>query len=793
MDKNWIKRIKKNKATIALSKYLIFIIKQINEKNIHDEFIKKNLGYDEILIEEASKDILELNPKKKRRKFHQLTSKNIIKKGLSTLFDFKQKEKEERNVHLIYYCLLKFKGLIRYMNFQGLEKGDIKKISYYIKHIKFKKGEYVFRQGDKSDALYGVINGKVIIREIKPNDYFKKLKEDYFSGNLNEENFDSISNIPIYYFMSDCEEGSSESESESENNDNNNNENNNNNNKNNNKNNINNNKNNINNIEFDYNSDDEKRKKYKKKKSILNSPDSPEIIRRTREKINKLRFQKVEKETEDQIDRDIDKKVIWERRKEIDLKIRFKKPKKKIKKPKEKIIIKSLKEFQTPKEELKEEILFNFIKEFEYENFQITNGMCFGEWGLVYSIPRTTSIYCIEDCNLFYLEKPYFKRILSSKFELSDINKIDFLLKTFPILKNNPENNIRIGHLLTKIVPMFFENEAIVYTPFDKALNIFAIYQGECNLVSLKNPKNKDDYLMRKRDLKVISILTEGAISGFESCLDYDSNYNNALIISKEFTTLLKINIKVISEKYKDFKKSVYPMFIEHKKIYDRIKNKGDKIKMAFNLKRINDDKCIDKIVKNAMIKPKQSKFLNDFKYNNIVIDKFDVKKSKNKNKISINYSFKNTSHNNKLKIKLDKSPLFTFNNILTNENDSNKKKKKTKNIFHKRNYNSEKKQSKILSSSSKKLYSNYDNYTISTESHFFPIVNKIKEESNKLNKKRFLIRKILNNHKILNNSLSQIDNYNLINTLSPLISKKKFEFHETGAFTLPFLTESNK
>ena len=37
MDKNWIKRIKKNKATIALSKYLIFIIKQINEKNIHDE------------------------------------------------------------------------------------------------------------------------------------------------------------------------------------------------------------------------------------------------------------------------------------------------------------------------------------------------------------------------------------------------------------------------------------------------------------------------------------------------------------------------------------------------------------------------------------------------------------------------------------------------------------------------------------------------------------------------------------------------------------------------------------
>ena len=170
MDKKWIKRIKKNKATIALAKYLIFLIKQINEKDIHDEILKRNLGYDEILIEESSKDILELNPRKKRKKYCQLTLNNNIKKGLSSLYEFKQNEKEERNVHLIYYCLLKFKGLIRYMNFQGLQKGDIKKISYYIKHKSFKKGEYIFRQGDKSDALYGVLNGKVIIKELKQID-----------------------------------------------------------------------------------------------------------------------------------------------------------------------------------------------------------------------------------------------------------------------------------------------------------------------------------------------------------------------------------------------------------------------------------------------------------------------------------------------------------------------------------------------------------------------------------------------------------------------------------------------
>ena len=102
MDKKWIKRIKKNKATIALSKYLIFLIKQINEKDIHDEILKRNLGYDEILIEESSKDILELNPRKKRKKYCQLTLNNNIKKGLSSLYEFSRitKRRYKKNIIL---------------------------------------------------------------------------------------------------------------------------------------------------------------------------------------------------------------------------------------------------------------------------------------------------------------------------------------------------------------------------------------------------------------------------------------------------------------------------------------------------------------------------------------------------------------------------------------------------------------------------------------------------------------------------------------------------------------------
>ena len=130
--------------------------------------------------------------------------------------------------------------------------------------------------------------------------------------------------------------------------------------------------------------------------------------------------------------------------------------------------------------------------------------MCFGEWGLVYSIPRTTSIYCIEDCDLFYLEKDYFNRILASKFAQSDSNKINFLIRTFPIFKTD----IKVGHILTKIVPLFFENETIVYTPFDKAENLYVVYQGECTLVLIENAISKDDYFIRKTNYTTISRLS---------------------------------------------------------------------------------------------------------------------------------------------------------------------------------------------------------------------------------------------------------------------------------------------
>ena len=94
--------------------------------------------------------------------------KNVIVEGAGVDIE---KKKKQRKVNLIYVSLLKFNGLVRYMLYQGLTKEDIRKISCYIKHQFFKKGEYIFRQHEKSDALYGIIKGKIQIRTVN----FKKI------------------------------------------------------------------------------------------------------------------------------------------------------------------------------------------------------------------------------------------------------------------------------------------------------------------------------------------------------------------------------------------------------------------------------------------------------------------------------------------------------------------------------------------------------------------------------------------------------------------------------------------
>ncbi len=53
---------------------------------------------------------------------------------------------------------------------------------------------------------------------------------------------------------------------------------------------------------------------------------------------------------------------------------------------------------------------------FEFEIVTITEGSCFGEWGLIYNIPRTASAKAKEDSVLFSIDKEAFDKALSVQY-----------------------------------------------------------------------------------------------------------------------------------------------------------------------------------------------------------------------------------------------------------------------------------------------------------------------------------------------------------------------------------------
>jgi hypothetical protein len=423
--------------------------------------------------------------------------------------------------------------------------------------------------------------------------------------------------------------------------------------------------------------------------------------------------------------------------------------------------------------------------------------MCFGEWGLVYSIPRTTSIYCLEDCNLFYLDKDPFNRILAQKFLKSDINKLHFLLKTFPLFKND----LKDGKLLRKVTPLFFENETIVYTPFDKADYLYVVYQGECALVNLnKFNYTKEDFFTHKNNLKVISKLTQGGIAGYESCFNYECNYKNALLITKEFTTLIRININLISEKYKDFKKSIIPLYEEQKKIYEKIRGRGEKIKNIFNLNKLIEDNkfSINNVVKNAMIPPKKTKFQNDFKSKSIVISNNLINEENNNCIDNKTTNLKISFNNKKLRAKLEKNYSY-HNKRLSAKKLSSNKFLPDLNINNTNNHRLQKSFSpkSITKTSSfgntgKKTVSFLDN-SISSATQFYNSRNR----NNELyySKRQFLTKKLINYKNSKFSSESSIGknavHYEIKNIL-PVVKKNKILFYNSGKYNLPFLSDGN-
>ena len=601
---------KKNTVVKILGMFLINkVIRKANE-NLLNSMMNNNYNYDDILIQETSKNVFFPRHIKQRKK--------LMKFNIND-------ESQQRNIELIFVCLLKFPGFIKYIKFNELNKEDIRKISCYIKHEFYRKGSYIFRMNDKADKFYGVIRGNVSMRENSFVDLTRKFALETVNANI------SRNDNKAQYSLYDSNDDSFSLEN-------------------------------------------------------FMSSDGEIPIRKKAMNDNELN---------------------------------------------------------------------SFIDDLEKEKITANEGMCFGEWGIMYNIPRTASAYCTEDTDVFYLDKEYFDSVLGLKLFKADMKKLNFILSKFPILKSE----YKFRHLLTKITPVFYDKDQIVYTQFDKAEILYLVYQGECGIANFSDAKSKEDIELLKNKAKILSKMTIGGIAGLECCKK-DAYYDNTLIVASNFTVLLKINMKFICEKCKGFRDFLIPLYEEQKRInndsekkraIDITKKKKETKTIVYKGFRPFEQKYLERTfstVKERIKSAKESKILHarlPFKENNIVI---------NSNRLYHYYNSSIVDNKRKMNINLLK-------HIRKGNNKQNKERKKYK---------------ILLSDSISPTKSNVFHRYINSASTDHRTVTSNSKTTNKNNKHNF------------SSVLSSTETNFYVD--SEIMKYRKRSFYNTGKFNLPLMSE---
>ena len=128
-------------------------------------------------------------------------------------------------------------------------------------------------------------------------------------------------------------------------------------------------------------------------------------------------------------------------------------------------------------------------------------GMCFGESSLLKNTTQNESVYCLEETDIFYLDKTFFDIYLKPVFIKAIEDRKFFLKHKIPILS---DTNFSFE------TPEFYDKGSIIYTQFQKAKDIFVVFQGECALKSFQNAKNEEDINNNIDKMVTINILDRG-------------------------------------------------------------------------------------------------------------------------------------------------------------------------------------------------------------------------------------------------------------------------------------------
>ena len=570
----------------------------------------------------------------------------------------KTRSEELRNIDLIAYIFSNIKGLLEYQYIRRLTHDDIKNMARFIRYEFYPKDSYIFRQGDKSNKFYGIIDGEIQIVEARFTDRLRALKEliiklderekiseedkiFFLSGNNYKENYnDNENDINLHNFKKKKNE-------------------------------------NNNNLEDDIsiktkkyfvskidNSDYNDMKKYNDNaynfsdieedsiSSFSNIDDNNQLLKRskscyfTKNKIFKVKYNKSKSITK--IIRNISPKKLNLKNNNIKKQSSDKCLKTKGIVPK--LSYKSIRNYR--KKEKQEENKPVIISESERENISllskdllyfgkiITDGNFFGDQEMCKKQKRKYSIYCLKDCHLFSLKKEYFDKYILSKIIRSELLKTNFILDKLNVVQKEQH----FFSLIAKIEPKLYNKGHILYTPFEIADHLYLVYKGECAICeTVKEFEDKSDFFAEKPEMKIISILNEGGIGGLEG-YQKNVNYEKYMIVNSSPTIILKLDLKDFDDNTNRFRRSLEPLYYQQQRMLFSIQRKGLFFKIGREINKNDEEKIkLKNDIKNSTILRDKNIFSIKYQFNN----KFKLNNKMTKNKKTL---FNKSHYNNQNK-----------------------------------------------------------------------------------------------------------------------------------------------
>lgn len=103
-------------------------------------------------------------------------------------------------------------------------------------------------------------------------------------------------------------------------------------------------------------------------------------------------------------------------------------------------------------------------KEFdlEQEKAKLSDGMCFGEWGLLYGLPRAASVFTMEESHVLYLDKEFFKYCFFKNMYRAVAEKRNFLMKKLPFLRGSS----KVEEFLKNVNPLVNLDKKLIFLRF---------------------------------------------------------------------------------------------------------------------------------------------------------------------------------------------------------------------------------------------------------------------------------------------------------------------------------------